>query len=205
VTFYDHGRPWITHCSIQRQELYKCAEFVADYRERWRKPVVLDEIAYEGNIPQGWGNISAQELTRRFWEAALRGGYAGHGETYVHPDDILWWSHGGELHGESPARIAFLKKILEETPGPGLKPFAAGSDDIAATVDTPFDMGEYYLYYYSFMRPSSREFRFDDDRAYDVEVIDTWGMTRERHGVFRGRFRVDLPGREYMAIRLTRR
>ena len=36
--------------------------------------------------------ISGQELVRRFWEATVRGGYAGHGETYVNPDDILWWS-----------------------------------------------------------------------------------------------------------------
>ena len=47
------------------------------------KPVVLDEIAYEGNIQHGWGNISGEELVRRFWEAAVRGGYPGHGETYM--------------------------------------------------------------------------------------------------------------------------
>ena len=45
--FYDHTRPWITHCSIQRQDLYKTAECTNEWRERYRKPVVLDEIAYE--------------------------------------------------------------------------------------------------------------------------------------------------------------
>ena len=46
-----------------------------EWRQRYKKPVVLDEICYEGNIEHGWGNISGQELVRRFWEAACRGGY----------------------------------------------------------------------------------------------------------------------------------
>ena len=53
-TFYDHSRPWVTHCSIQRQDIYKTAELVNELRERYHKPVVLDEIAYEGNIQYGW-------------------------------------------------------------------------------------------------------------------------------------------------------
>jgi hypothetical protein len=34
-------------------------EFVNEWRERYRKPVVLDEIAYEGNIQHGLGQTSA--------------------------------------------------------------------------------------------------------------------------------------------------
>ena len=41
----------------------------------YKRQIVWDEIAYEGNIDMGWGNISGQELTRRFWEASMRGGY----------------------------------------------------------------------------------------------------------------------------------
>ena len=66
IPFYDYSRPWVTHCSIQRQDLYKTAELVPEWRERYGKPVVLDEIAYEGNIPHGWGNISGQEMVRGF-------------------------------------------------------------------------------------------------------------------------------------------
>ena len=77
----------------------------------------MDEIAYEGNIQHEWGDISGKELTRRFWEAACRGGYATHGETYLSPDNILWWSHGGVLHGESPERIKFLKEIFRRDTG----------------------------------------------------------------------------------------
>ena len=62
----------------------------------------------------------------------------------------------------------------------------------------------YRLCYYSFMRPSFREFHLDDDSRWEVEVIDTWNMTIEKRGVFTGRFRVDLPSRPYMAIRLRK-
>jgi hypothetical protein len=203
--YYDYTRPWVTHCSIQRTDMYKCAELVTEWRERYRKPVVLDEIVYEGNIEMGWGSISGRELVRRFWEAACRGGYAGHGETFVHPQNILWWSHGGELHGESPERLAFLYSILCETPGPGLKPvFLGKTDETAAAVDAvPEDPG-YYLIYYGFNCYSCREFHFNDENEYRIEVIDTWNMTIEDRGTFRGKFRVDLPGREYMAVRIRR-
>ena len=65
-SFYDYTRPWITHCSIQRQDLYKTSELVNEWRVRYKKPIILDEIAYEGNIQHGWGNISGKEMTRRF-------------------------------------------------------------------------------------------------------------------------------------------
>ena len=83
VPFYDYTKPWITHCSIQRQDFYVCAELTDQYLRKYDKPVVLDEIQYEGDIPYMWGNIAGPELVRRFWEAAVRGGYATHGETYV--------------------------------------------------------------------------------------------------------------------------
>jgi hypothetical protein len=201
--FYDHSRPWITHCSIQKADVYKTTEFAAEYRVRYKKPVVFDEISYEGNIQHGWGNISGKELVRRFWEATVRGAYAGHGETYTHPDDILWWSHGGELYGESPPRLKFLYKLLSEIPGPGLKPVNKPKEP-AATVEDLFDASGFYLYYFGFLRPSFKDFHFDDTNEYQVEVIDTWEMSIENRGKFRGNFRIDLPGKEYMAVRIRR-
>lgn len=205
IAFYDHTRPWITHASIQRQDYYRTTEYVDEWRTRYGKPVVCDEIAYEGNIQHGWGNISGPELTRRFWEAVLRGGYAGHGETYMSDDDILWWSHGGILHGDSPARIGFLRKIVEELPC-GLRRIPSSFDDVCAGLDKPQYMftekQPYRLYYYGFARPSFKDFDLDGDVKYRVDVIDTWNMTIEEVGVFSGKFRISLPGREYMAIRM---
>ena len=204
IPFYDYTRPWITHCCMQRQDLYRHVEYTDEYRVRYGKPVVWDEIAYEGNINHGWGNISGQELTRRFWEAALRGGYAGHGETFMSEENVLWWSHGGALHGESPERIRFLHRILSETPGLGLKRGEGSFDETVGVPDSVFADGGYEIHYYGFGRPSFRDFHGADGAKYRVQVIDTWGMTVEDVGVFGGDFRIPLPGREYMAIRLIR-
>ncbi len=208
LAFYDHSRPWITHCSLQREDLYRHVEYTDEYRVRWNKPIVWDEIAYEGNIDMGWGNISGQELTRRFWEAAMRGGYAGHGETFADEEnDILWWSHGGTLHGESPARLRFLHQILCETPGPGLKAGPAMFDETVGVPDTPGVNPQgpsYEIHYYGFGRPSYRWFRKPENETWKAEIIDTWNMTVTDAGTFSGSFRLPLPGREYIAVRLTR-
>ena len=207
IEFYDHSRPWITHASVQRQDLYRTTEYTDEWRARWHKPVVCDEIAYEGNIQHGWGNISPQELVRRFWEAVLRGGYAGHGETYLAEDGVLWWSHGGTLRGESPARIAFLRSVVEALPC-GLCRLPGAFDELVAGLDRPeyrFGAAQpLYLHYYGFGRPSFRDFHVDDVTPYRAEVLDTWNMTVTDAGVHTGAFRVALPGREYMAVRLTR-
>ncbi|PJJ70643.1 uncharacterized protein DUF4038 [Diaminobutyricimonas aerilata] len=195
--FYDYSRPWVTHASIQRRDIYKTSEMTTEWRERWAKPVVIDECAYEGDIDQGWGNITGEEMTRRFWEGAVRGGYVGHGETYVHPDDILWWAKGGALRGSSPERIRFLRRILEEGPDL-LEPSPLDWDIPRAGVD-----GEYYLYYFGFNQPTYRRFLLDPAFAYTVDVIDTWQMTVTRlDGTYAGRFTIPLPGRQYIAVRL---
>lgn len=197
---YDQNRPWITHVSIQRLDVYRTAEETSRWREQWGKPIVIDECAYEGDIDQGWGNISGEEMTRRFWEGALRGGYVGHGETYMDPEEILWWAKGGELHGTSPARIGFLTSIIADAPGAHLEPLDFEWDAVTAGVS-----GEYLLYYFGFNRPSFRRFFQDPAITWDVDIIDTWNMTIDRvQGPQAGRFVVDLPSRPYMAIRLRR-
>lgn len=207
--FYDFNRPWITHCSIQRQDTYKSAELVNEWREKYRKPVVLDEIAYEGNIQYGWGNLTGEEMTRRFWEAVCRGAYPGHGETYMNTNNVLWWSHGGQLYGESHKRFKFLYQIMCETPGLGLRPYEKSRwDEVCAvpeeTTQKMKQVKDYYLIYYSFMQPSFREFYFDDETKFEVKVIDTWDMTIEDRGVVQGRFKIELPGKPYMAIQIKK-
>ena len=179
------------------------SELVNEWRERYRKPVVLDEIAYEGDIQHGWGNLTGEEMTRRFWEAAVRGGYPGHSETYRHPDGVLWWSHGGELHGESPERIAFLAEVLAQVPGGALNPYRSCAwDEVCAVPAAIGHEDELYLYYYSFMRPSFRDFKVNG--PYRVTVLDTWNMTCEDRGVREGAFRLQLPAKPYIAVLLKK-
>ena len=37
-----------------------------------------------------------------------------------------------------------------------------------------------------------------------MEVIDTWDMDIQDRGVFKGKFKVELPGKEYMAVRISK-
>jgi hypothetical protein len=112
MAFYDHTKPWVTHCSIQNANMYR----VQTWRKMYGKPVVIDECCYEGNINMLWGDLSPEKMMHRFWTGFAQGGYVGHGETYVNDREELWWSKGGELVGQSPARIAFLRKIFEAAP-----------------------------------------------------------------------------------------
>lgn len=197
--FFDYTRPWITHCSIQTQELAGVGK-TNEWREKWRKPVVIDEMAYEGDIQHEWGSITAQEMVRRFWEAICRGGYPGHGETYQNPENILWWSHGGRLCGESHERFALLLDILRGMPEGGLSPVWINYGEVAACTRQK----DFYLIYYSFLRPAFKEYHFDDTTKYRLSVIDTWEMTVEERGIVSGKFRVELPAKQYMAVRLEK-
>ena len=196
--FYDYSREWITHCSIQRIDAYRTAENTDDWRSEWGKPIVIDECGYEGDIDQGWGNLTGQELVRRAWEAAVRGGYLAHGETYLNDRDELWWSKGGELVGESPARLGFLKEVIQAAPRQILEP-------LHGEWDVPWggDGDDYRIAYFGFNRPRFRNIVAPAGRRYTVDVIDTWAMTiTSLDGEFEGAFRIGLPARQYMALRL---
>ena len=73
---------------------------------------------------------------------------------------------------------------------------------VVAVPDSPTHQGEYEIHYYGFGRPSFRNFQ--NEGSWRVEVIDTWEMTVTDLGIFSGSFRVPLPGKEYMAIRLRK-
>ena len=194
--FYDHGKPWVTHCSVQHHDLKR----VREWRELYRKPVVVDECGYEGNIERSWGSLPAQELVHRFWLGMCNGGYVGHGETYLHEQDILWWAKGGVLHGESRARIAFLRRIVEEGPADGLEP--------VKTLSNVYGVGrgdDYRLIYLAVQQPAEFVLDLPAEAEYTVEVIDTWAMTiTPLGGRWRGQSRIKLPGRPYLALRVRK-
>ena len=165
--WYDHTQQWVIHASLQSSNM---AGGVG-YRTQYQKPVIYDECKYEGNIPQGWGNLSAREMTQRFWLGTMGGCYVGHGETHKHPEDILWWSKGGVLHGESPPRIQWLKDLMAEAPAfDELQPL--GDDQGRYVLAKP---GQYYLLYCT--GPSRQTIQLDGDLPYKVDLIDPWEMT----------------------------
>ena len=98
-----------------------------------------------------------------------------------------------------------MRKVLEEAPADGLKPKAMAWDDVCAVPEDDALEREsgYHLFYYGIHRPTFRWFDMGGD-DYDVEILDTWNMTVRFAGRFRGRFRIELPGREYMAVRMRK-
>jgi hypothetical protein len=179
-------------------------------------------VKYEGNIESRWGQLSAEELVFRFWNGTVAGTYVGHGETFKSDDQILWWSKGGVLKGQSPARLAFLKKILDDAPADGIEPI-----DRWQHPEIGGQAGKYYLIYLGKQTPTNWDFQIPkpplgklqsaDGMKFTVEVLDTWNMTvTPMPGEFTlkktgnyfyadkdGR-NVPLPGKPYMAIRIKR-
>lgn len=111
---WDFSNIYTTHICLQASELKQISEQI----EKYRKPLMIDECCYEGNVKYNWGNISGFEMVNRFWTVCVQGGYCTHGETYLNDKEIIWWSKGGRLIGESPERIKFLKEIVESLPAP---------------------------------------------------------------------------------------
>jgi hypothetical protein len=194
---YEYFRGWCTHAGVQDSRMERAAGWRAD----WQKPVVFDECKYEGNIASRWGNISADAMTRKFWTAAAQGTYCGHGETYVDDvNDILWWSHGGVLHGKSPEKIALLRKLLEETIalGPGQIGFSNISDD---PVGARRPNGSVVFYYFDEHQPAEAVFALPEGKTYTAEYVDTVTLTRTPlPGAFSGKAEVKLPGKPWGSL-----
>lgn len=192
---YDYSKPWVTHASLQSYAFDKAAE----WRAAWNKPIIYDEIQYEGNIARRWGNLSPEEMTRRFWLATVAGTYATHGETYISTDGKPVWSDGGTLHGTSPARIGFLRRLIEESTRTGVNEFE-GSYYLSA--GTP---NELYLWYFDYHQPAEYEFPLPEKDQFQADLIDPWEMkTMPLSGTFSGKSKLHLPGKPYQAIRFRK-
>ncbi|MGN6181416.1 MAG: DUF5605 domain-containing protein [Mucilaginibacter sp.] len=210
---YDYTKPWVTHVSLQYYNVVKAPWGTSLLRDIYKKPIINDEINYEGNIVKRWGQLTGEELTFRFWNAYIGGGYATHGDS----SPTGWIGGGGKLAGESPARIAFLRKIMEAAPRDGFEPI-----DHYYTPNIIGKYGEYYLIYFGKDQPTEWNFQLpkamlSDGVKFKAEIIDTWNMTISPvNNTFETR-RMDnylfddkqhqtikLPGKPYMALRITR-
>ncbi len=197
--WYDHKKDWVTHASIQCHDMH----FISEWRETYNKPIMIDECRYEGNMDLGWGNLSGEKMVDLFWQAVVSGAYATHGETYMNQDEIIWWAHGGRLIGESPIRIGFLRKIMEEGPIKRLIPLVT-ERHWDATIGRNEDES-YWLIYFGESCPKYRHLdMLPQGRKYNAEIIDVWNMIiTPVKGKIYASSTIELFSKKYIAIRLT--
>ncbi|MDR3724485.1 MAG: DUF5060 domain-containing protein [Terracidiphilus sp.] len=188
---YDHSKPWCTHASLQEYDFEKSPERF----RAWNKPIIYDEIMYEGDIASRWGNLSAEEMTHRFWRAIVNGAYASHGETFKESEGLPAWSDAGKLRGQSAPRITFLRKLLE----------SAGTTGLNGAVDSyyanAFQLNQTYLWYFDFHCASEYDFPLPEKVSFKASLIDVYAMTRTPlPGRFTGKSKIELPGKPYQAV-----
>jgi hypothetical protein len=176
--FYDHTRPWITHTCTQTSQFYNAIK----WREKYQKPLLFDEMRYEGDVPSGWGKLTGQEMTSYFWMAGLSGGYPMHGETFEnHADgstEVRWWAKGGTLVGESPERIAYFRSIMEEAPVQEMTPAFVDHGDPVNLETNLYTLAREGAYYMAYVADSGQVIELDlaGDSGYTMEILDTWNM-----------------------------
>ncbi len=214
---FDQTKPWITHVSMQNGAAVEEPGRAEMYRSVWHKPIVYDEVKYEGDSHFRWGNLSGEEMVHRFWCGTVAGTYVGHGDYFFTQVEDTWTSFGGKLTGTSTPRLAFLREILEASPAEGIDPIDKWQDP-----DTGGVPGLYYLTYFGHDAPTEWTFKLykngvTDGQRYTVEVIDTWAMTitpvegefvaeklDNYHYVAAGGRTVKLPGKPGIAVRVRR-
>jgi hypothetical protein len=215
--FFDQHKPWVTHASVQDGHAVESPGSAKMYREVWRKPVVYDEVKYEGDAKFRWADLNGFDMVHRFWCGTAGGTYVGHGDYFNTLDEDTWTSFGGKILGQSVPRLAFLKKIMEAGPAGGLDPVDGWMEP--GTVGVP---GEYYLTYFGRQTLTNWPFRVfrgnvTDGMKFKVEVIDVWEMsitavagefvTKKQDRYYftdeQGRS-VPLPGKRGIAVRVQR-
>jgi hypothetical protein len=183
ATYYEYWKPEFTHISVQDESPVQSPNAVAILRNVYHKPIICDEVGYEGNLKSRWGRYSPEEMTNLIWNGVIGGGYVTHGESYMFKDatDTIFWAKGGEFKGSSWKRIAFLRKIMEDCPAP-LCLADVSRDNITASAGP----GYYIIYFGKEMHDSwlfnlptknSSYPKLKAGTRFKVDIIDTWNMT----------------------------
>jgi hypothetical protein len=183
ASYYEYWKPEFTHISIQDEAPVILQGAASILRNVYHKPIIYDEVGYEGNLKSRWGRYSPEEMTYLIWNGVIAGTYVTHGESYMFKDDkdTIFWAKGGVFKGESWKRVAFLRKILEEGPGP-LQPA-----DISRDLRTATAGKGYSIVYFGKDMPGEWTFnlplkngsfgKVEPGMRFKVEIIDTWEMT----------------------------
>ena len=222
ATYFDYWKPEFTHVSIQDETPVQNAGAAAMLRNIYHKPIISDEVGYEGNLKSRWGRYSPEEMTHLVWNGVIGGTYVTHGECYEYKDltDTIFWAKGGEFKGTSWKRIAFLRNIVEEVAHP-ICLSDVGRDHQTAT----FGEGKYLIYFSKEMKDSwlfnlpvknAAYPKLGAGKKFKVEIIDTWDMTIKTYPVVfetsaendyrvydRDLKKVRLPLKPYIALRIT--
>jgi hypothetical protein len=204
--FYDHTKPWITHVSAQTSHFNQALR----WREKYKKPLLFDEMRYEGDVPSGWGNLSGQEMTSYFWMAGLSGGFGTHGETFRNTADdsteVRWWAKGGELVGESPERIRFFRSVMEQAPVQEMIPEIIDQGDQENPGKNIYLLSKPGAYYLAYVADAGQVIKIglEGDAGYRLDIIDTWNMkVMEQRNIESGKFQLttEFP---FTAVRIYR-
>lgn len=221
-TYYDYWKSELTHASIQDNAMVEDFGRAATLRNVYKKPIIYDEVNYEGNLKSRWGRLSGEQMLEAFWQAAITGTYVTHGETYWNGNvtDTIFWAKGGTFKGTSWKRIAFLRKIVEEGPGP-LEMADISRDNRTVTAGKGYyiiyfgkEMNETWLF--NLPAKNSKYEKPKPGTRYKVEIIDTWDMTIQTCPLTfetteindyrlydKEMKKIRLPLKPYMALRIT--
>ncbi len=220
--YFEYWKPEFTHVSIQDEAPVTNFGGAAILRNAYFKPIIYDEVGYEGNLRNRWGRYSGEEMAYSVWMGLIGGTYVTHGESFMFRDhrDTIFWAKGGEFKGTSWKRVAFLRKIMEEGPGP-LELADISRDHHTATAGK----GYYIVYFGKEMNDTwlfdlpDKNGRFERPKPgtrFRVEIIDTWDMTIQPYPITfevtrvidyrlydKDFKKVRLPLKPYMALRIT--
>ncbi|MGP7796863.1 DUF5060 domain-containing protein [Sphingomonas sp. CLY1604] len=217
--YYDNRKPWITHASIQNGAAVTGDIPAQLHRSFAGKAVIFDEVCYEGDIDARWGRLTGEQMVAAFWWGTIGGTYVGHSETFAagRNADGSWLGQGGRLVGTSAPRLAFLRRVLEEGPRPGIEPIQTWWQYHMAGKPQ-----EYYLHYFGDAQPNEWRVAIPGKpgeplHRYRAEILDTWNMTvtpvegefaMAQAGAYDqqdpNRPTLALPGKPWLAVRLRR-
>ncbi len=224
--YYSYWDERYTHCSVQDQAPVEDFGRAAIVRNIYRKPIVFDEVLYEGNLDVRWGNLSGEEELFRMWQALIAGTYCTHSECYLLGEEkkfrYNFLAVGGKFYGTMAARTKFMKQVLDDLPMPMY--LADSSWDPRTSAAGPgyfmVYMGKDILEEWRFNLPcrngrTPAYRRIQEGDKFEVEIIDTWNCTIEKYPAIFEAMKQDgyrmidkqnravrLPERPYLLLRI---